>query len=150
MSAGQRCPQCHEGDPVVGPVNGVVWCECQHCGYVWRDESPANPPGLSPVYAIARDLTAALDKGRLTATAQHGDLSIYLIDGGDYWALSLCDTTGPIHPDVLALWAAAFGVQTAQWAQDWTYTGGRVARLEWPTDGEAVEGGRVTWINRAK
>ena len=112
--------------------------------------SATNPPGTSPVSAIARDMLDALDKGLGSiATVPYGTLYVTLQDGGDYRALMLCDVD-PLHPDTLALWAAAFGVQTAQWAQDWTYTGGRVARLEWPTDGEAVEGGRVTWINRAK
>ena len=148
MSAGQRCPQCHEGDPVVGPVNGVVWCECQHCGYVWRDESPANPPGLSPVYAIARDMLDALDKGRRDYTVEDNKRAATLQDGGNYRALVLYDDA-PIHADTLALWAAAFGQPADEWRVD-SATGGRVARLEWPTDGEAVEGGRVTWINRAK
>lgn len=141
-----RCPQCHEGDPVSGPINGVIWHECQHCDYAWSDES-TNPPGTSPVYAIARDLTAALNKGRRSYTVADGTLFATLQDGGDYRAVTLCDDT-PIHPDVLALWAAAFGQPADGWRVD--STTGMVARLEWPTEGEAVEGGRVTWIGGAR
>ncbi len=107
--------------------------------------SATNAPGTSPVYAIARDMLDALDKGRRSYTATHGTLYATLQDGGNYRALVLYDDN-PIHPDTLALWAEAFGVQTAHWSQDWTHAGGRVARLEWATEGEAVEGGRVTWI----
>ena len=112
-------------------------------------DTTTNPHGLSPVYALARDMLAALDSGRSTVTVSSGTLYATLQDGGDYRALVLYDDA-PIHPDTLALWAAAFGQQTAQWAQDWTDAGGRVARLEWATDGEAVEGGRVTWIGGAR
>jgi hypothetical protein len=145
VSAGQRCPQCHEGDPVVGPVNGVVWCECQHCGYVWRDESPANPPGLSPVYAIARDMLDALARGDASAHHWSGALMVRVVDGGNYRAVTIDDDT-PLHPDTLALWAAAFGQPVDGWLVD-SATGGRVARLEWATDGETLPGGGgVTWI----
>ena len=106
--------------------------------------SATNPPGLSPVYAIARDMLAMLDSGKRRAAHSLLPLVAYIIDGGDYRALTLNDTA-PLHPDTLALWAAAFGQPADGWRVDNT-TGGRVARLEWATDGDALpDGGRVTW-----
>ena len=108
-------------------------------------DTTTNPPGTSPVYALARDMADALDKGRRSYTAVDGKLYATLQDGGDYRALVLYDDA-PIHPDTLALWAAAFGQPADGWRVDST-TGGRVARLEWATDGEAApDSGRVTWI----
>ena len=108
-------------------------------------DTTTNPPGTSPVYALARDMADALDKGRRSYTAVDGKLYATLQDGGDYRALVLYDDA-PIHPDTLALWAAAFGQPADAWRVDST-TGGRVARLEWATDGEAApDSGRVTWI----
>jgi hypothetical protein len=104
-----------------------------------------NAPGTSPIYAAARDMLDALGKGLGSiATVPYGTLYVTLQDGGDYRALMLCDVD-PLHPDTLALWAAAFGQPADGWRVD-SVTGRRVARLEWATDGEAAEGGRVTWM----
>lgn len=112
-------------------------------------DTTTNPPGLSPVYAIARDMLAMLDSGKRRAAHSLLPLVAYIIDGGDYRALTLNDTA-PLHPDTLALWAAAFSQPADGWRVDST-TGGRVARLEWATDGEAApDSGRVTWIGGAR
>ena len=111
--------------------------------------APNNAPGLSPIYAAARDMLDALDKGATSATATVRDSTqiATMTDGGDYRVLTV-DDESPLHPDTLATWAAAFGVQAAAWRSDES-TGGKVARLEWPTDGEARgEGGRVMWIGQ--
>ena len=104
-----------------------------------------NAPGLSPIYAAARDLLAALDAGPNRATVQVGTMFASLVDGGNYRALTV-DDVQPLHDDTLATWAAAFGVESARW--DRTYRA-RCARLEWATDGEAApEGGRVMWVGQ--
>lgn len=107
-----------------------------------------NAPGMSYVYALARDLLAAIATRR-SATVQEHNRYVTLIDGGDYRALVLNDAD-PLHPDTLALWAAAFEQPADAWRVD-SATGGRVARLEWATDGEAHgEGSRVTWIGQGR
>ena len=106
-----------------------------------------NPPGMSPIYAAARDMLDALDRGATAITVQEGTIFARLVDSGNYRAL-LVDDAQPIHPDTLATWAAAFGVDAPAWA---TESGGKVARLEWPTDGEARgEGSRVMWIGQER
>lgn len=112
-------------------------------------DTTTNPPGLSPVYAIARDMLAMLDSGKRRAAHSLLPLVAYIIDGGDYRALTLNDTA-PLHPDTLALWAAAFGQPADGWRVDNT-TGGRVARLEWPTDGDALPDVQGTlWVGGAR
>ena len=105
-----------------------------------------NPPGTSPIYAAARDMLTAIAQGVSGgATGWVGTLAAYLVDGGDYRALTL-DDAQPLHADTLAAWAAVFGQPADGWRVDGA-TGGRVARLEWATDGDArPEGGRVMWI----
>ena len=106
-----------------------------------------NAPGLSPIYAAARDMLDALDKGATSATTTVRDSTqiATMTDGGDYRALTV-DDVQPLQPDTLATWAAAVGVQAAAWRLS-SKAGGKVARLEWATDGEARgEGSRVTWI----
>ena len=98
-------------------------------------------PGLSPIYAAARDLLAALDSGSCAATVQVGTLFAHLVDGENYRALTL-DDARRIHPDTLATWAAAVGQPAGEWRVDME-AGGRVARLEWATDGEAPAQGRA-------
>lgn len=108
-----------------------------------------NAPGMSPIYAAARDMLDALRKGVTSATATvAGSTQVaQMVDGGDYRALTL-DDDQPLHPDTLALWAAAFSQPADGWQVD-SATGGRVARLEWATNGEARgEGSRVTWIGQ--
>jgi hypothetical protein len=71
------------------------------------------------------------------------------VDGGNYRALTV-DDESPLHPDTLATWAAAVGQPDGVWQVDGA-TGGRVARLEWATEGEArCEGSRVTWIGQGR
>ena len=107
--------------------------------------SAYNAPGASPIYAAARDLLAALDSGSYAATMQVGTLFAHLVDGGNYRALTL-DDAHRIGRDTLATWATAFSQPADAWAVDME-AGGRVARLEWATDGEApAGGGAVTWI----
>ena len=108
-----------------------------------------NAPGLSPIYAAARQMLDALGKGATSATAtvQGSTQVAHLVDGGNYRALTV-DDAQPLHDDTLATWAAAFGVELARW--DRTYRA-HCARLEWATDGESrSEGSRVTWIGGAK
>ena len=110
-----------------------------------------NAPGLSPIYAAARDMLAALGKGATSATATVRDSTqiATMTDGGDYRALTV-DDVQPLQPDTLATWAAAVGVQAAAWRSD-ASMGGKFARLEWATDGEARgEGSRVTWLGGAR
>jgi len=112
-----------------------------------------NAPGLSPIYAIARQMLGAVAPGDSPSMADaaawvgtcHADLTRH----GNTWALWLDDAT-PIHPDTLALWAAAVGQDAAGWRVDLN-TDGRIARLQWQTDGEpATEGGAVTWIGQVR
>ena len=104
-----------------------------------------NAPGMSPVYAIARDMLATLDSGADSVTVRMGNLIARAFDMGGVRILRLGDD-GPLHPDTLALWAVAFGQPTDAWQVD-SKRGGCYARLEWATDGEALpEGSRVTWI----
>ena len=109
--------------------------------------APNNAPGLSPIYAAARDMLDALDKGATSATATVRDSTqiATMTDGGDYRALTV-DDVQPLQPDTLATWAAAVEQPAAGWAVS-EALGGKFARLEWATDGEARgEGSRVTWI----
>jgi hypothetical protein len=106
-----------------------------------------NAPGTSPIYAAARDMLDALGKGvtSVTATVAGSTQVAHMTDGGDYRVLTV-DDVQPLHPDTLATWAAAVGQPAAGWRLS-SKTGGRVARLEWATDGEARgEGSRITWI----
>jgi hypothetical protein len=106
-----------------------------------------SAPGLSPIYAAAADMLAALGKGVTSVTATVADSTQvgHMVDGGNYRALTV-DDESPLHPDTLATWAAAVGQPAAGWRLSGK-TGGKIARLEWATDGEARgEGGRVTWI----
>ena len=110
-------------------------------------DNNTNAPGLSPIYAAAVDMLAALDKGvtSVTATVQGSTQMGVIVDCGDHRALYVHDDQ-PLHPDTLATWAAAVGQPAAGWRLS-SKTGGKVARLEWPTDGEARgEGSRVAWI----
>ena len=146
-----RCPQCHEGDPVSGPINDVIWHECQHCDYAWRDESPTNPPGTSPIYAVAGDMLAAVAPGDSPSMGRaggyvgtcHADLTRY----GNEWALAL-DDVHRIERDTLVTWAAAVGQDAGGWLIDQS-VGGRVARLEWTTNDKPMpDGGGVMWIGQ--
>lgn len=92
-----------------------------------------NAPGLSDIYAAARDMLDALRKGATSVTVQVNTVFARLVNGGNYCALML-DDEQPIHPDTLATWAAAFEVAAPTWT---TELGGLVARLKWATDGEA-------------
>lgn len=110
-----------------------------------------NAPGLSPIYAAARDMLDALGKGvtSATATVQDSTQVGHMVDGGNYRALTV-DDESPLHPDTLATWAAAVGQPAALWCMG-IAAGACVARLEWPTNGEARgEGSRVTWIGQGR
>lgn len=110
-----------------------------------------NAPGLSPIYAAARDMLDALGKGATSVTATvAGSTQVgHMADGGNYRALTV-DDVQPLHPDTLATWAAAVGQTDGVWAVDQT-CGGRFARLEWATEGEALpDVGGVVWIGGAK
>lgn len=106
-------------------------------------------PGMSDIYAVARRLldTAAQGDSPSMATVGawvetcHAVLTRY----GNEWALTL-DAAHRIERSTLDTWAAAVGQDAGGWLIDQS-VGGKVARLEWATDGEARgEGGRVTWI----
>ena len=102
-------------------------------------------PGLSPIYAAARDMLAALDAGNAAGHYFDGTLCARIVDGGNYRELTLADVRR-IERDTLDTWAVAVGRPDGAWAID-PNCGGRVARLEWATDGEApAAGGSVAWI----
>ena len=140
-----RCAKAFETTLEDANTPGVLCVTC------YRAEHAANAPGLSPVYAAARQMldTAAQDTaGNVNyARAWVGELHARITRHGNTWALWLDDAT-PIHPDTLALWAAAVGQDAAGWRVDLN-TDGRIARLQWQTDGEpATEGGPVSWVGR--
>ena len=115
--------------------------------------SAYNPPGASPIYAAARQMLDAIAPGDSpsmgTVSAWVGTCHASVIRYGNEWALTL-DDAHRIGRDTLATWAAAVEQPDGVWAVDME-AGGRVARLEWATDGEAMPpGGCVTWIGGAK
>ena len=106
-----------------------------------------NPPGLSSIYAAARQMLDAIAPGDSPSMGRaggyvgtcHASVTRY----ANEWALELIDVHR-IERSALTTWAAAVGVSTPKWR---TASRGKIARLEWVTDGEARgEGGRVTWI----
>jgi len=108
-----------------------------------------NAPGLSPIYAIARQMLDAVAPGDSPSMGTvaawvgtcHADLTRY---GGD-WALQL-DDVHRIECTTLDTWAAALGQPASAWLVD-EVVGGKVARLEWQGEGEPMMGGpAVTWI----
>ena len=106
-----------------------------------------NAPGLSPIYAAARQMLDALGKGATSATAtvQGSTQVAHLVDGGNYRALTV-DDAQPLHDDTLATWAAAVQQSAAAWRLS-SKAGGRVARLEWQGAGVPMPpGGGVVWI----
>lgn len=120
------------------------------CPTCYRAEH--NPPGLSPIYAVARQMIDAVAPGDSPSMASVGGyvgtLHASITRYGNDWALTLVDVQRT-HPDTLATWAAAVGQDAAGWLIDQA-AGGRVARLAWQGAGEAMpEGGRVTWIGGA-
>lgn len=58
-------------------------------------------PGLSPIYAAARDMLAALDAGNAAGHYFDGTLCARIVDGGNYRALTL-DDVRRIERDTLA------------------------------------------------
>lgn len=106
-----------------------------------------NPPGLSHIYAAARDMLDALGRGVTSVTATVADSTqvAHMFGVGNYRLLTVNDVQ-PLHPDTLATWAAVVGQPAAAWRLN-SASGGAVAHLEWVTDGKARnEGSRVTWI----
>lgn len=112
-------------------------------------DTTTNAPGQSDIYAVARRLLDVAAPCVPPSTASvgawvgtcHAGLTRY---GGD-WALQL-DDVHRIERSTLDTWAAAVGQDAAGWRIDQS-VGGRVARLEWATDGAPMPAGpAVMWI----
>ena len=112
-----------------------------------------NAPGLSPIYAAARQMLDAIAPGDSPSMGRAGGYvgtcHASIARHGNEWALELIDVHR-IERDTLATWAAAVEQPATGWLVD-EAAGGKVARLEWATDGEARgEGSRVTWIGQGR
>ena len=108
-----------------------------------------NAPGLSPIYAIARQMLDSVapgdspSMGRVGAWVEtcHAGLTRY----GNEWALTL-DDAHRIERSTLDTWAAAVGQGAGGWLIDQS-VGGKVARLAWHGAGVPMPpGGGVVWI----
>lgn len=113
--------------------------------------APNNAPGVSPIYAAARQMLDAIAPGDSpsmgTVGAYVGTCHASLTRYGDEWALTL-DDVRRIERDTLATWATAVGQDAAGWLVDQA-TGGRVARLAWQGGGVTMPDGQaVTWIGQ--
>ena len=108
-----------------------------------------NPPGLSPIYAAARQMLDVIAPGDSPSMARvggyvgtcHASITRY----GNEWALELIDVRR-IEAATLVTWAAAVEQPATGWLAD-EATGGKVARLEWQGAGVPMPpGGGVVWI----
>jgi len=123
-----KCGKAFETTTEDAYTPGVLCVEC------YRAEH--NAPGVSPIYAAARDMLAAILNERPSVTRQMGALFATLHHNGNSVDLWLMDAD-PLHADTLATWAVAFGQPAdAEWFIDYG-TGERVAHLEWAVAGEA-------------
>ena len=108
-----------------------------------------NAPGLSPIYAAARQMLDAIAPGDSPSMGRaggyvgtcHASVTRY----GNEWALELIDVHR-IERSALTTWAAAVEQPAAGWLVD-EATGGKVARLAWHGAGVPMPpGGGVVWI----
>ena len=112
-----------------------------------------NPPGVSPIYAAARQMLDVIAPGDSPSMARVGGYvgtcHASVTRHGNEWALELIDVHR-IERDTLATWAAAVEQPATGWLAD-EATGGRVARLAWQGEGVPMPAGpAVTWIGQAR
>ena len=112
-----------------------------------------NAPGLSDIYAAARQMLDAIAPGdspsMATVGAWVGTCHASVARYGNEWALELIDVHR-IERSALTTWAAAVEQPAAGWLVD-EATGGKVARLAWHGAGAPMPAGpAVTWIGQAR
>lgn len=108
-----------------------------------------NAPGLSPIYAAARQMLDAIAPGDSpsmgTVGAWVGTCHASITRHGNEWALELIDVHR-IEAEMLTTWAAAVEQPATGWLVD-ENVGGKVARLAWHGAGVPMPpGGGVVWI----
>ena len=140
-----KCGKAFEATTEDAYTPGVLCVEC------YRAEH--NPPGTSPIYAVAGDMLAAVAPGdslsMATVGAWVGTCHVRLTRYGNEWALWLMDVHR-IERSTLATWAAAIEQPASAWLVD-EVVGGKVARLAWHGAGVPMPpGGGVVWIGQAK
>ena len=112
-----------------------------------------NPPGLSDIYAAARQMLDAIAPGdspsMATGGAWVGTCHASVARYGNEWALELIDVHR-IERSMLTTWAAAVEQPATGWLVD-ENVGGKVARLAWQGAGVPMPpGGGVMWINQVR
>ena len=112
-----------------------------------------NAPGLSDIYAAARQMLDAIAPGDSPSMGRaggyvgtcHASVTRY----GSEWALELIDVRR-IEAATLATWAAAVGQDAGGWLIG-EATGGKIARLAWQGAGVPMPpGGGVVWIGQSR
>ena len=115
--------------------------------------APNNAPGLSPIYAAARQMLDAIAPGDSPSMGRaggyvgtcHASVTRY----GNEWALELIDVHR-IEAETLTTWAAAVEQPATGWLVD-ENVGGKVARLAWQGEGKPLPNEQaVTWIGQVR